>query len=95
MMTVLGPDRETFGVILEDWSQDGVRVSLQRQLRPGDLVQIQCQDCLFLGEVAYFGLVLEGYSCGVRVEQCLEPVSGLKRLVEALVGERAPDRVAR
>jgi len=92
-MTVLGPERVQFGVILEDWSASGVRVSLNRALRPGLLVQIQCEDCLFLGEVVYSGIEMQGYGCGVRVEQCLEPVSGLKRLVEALVGERAPDGV--
>lgn len=94
-LTLLGEKEEVWDVLVEGWGKSGMSLEVQGRVQPGVACKVECDDALFLGEVIHCSPTFRGYRCGLKIEQCLTPVSGVKRLMEALVAERAVERTPR
>jgi hypothetical protein len=73
-------------------SEYGLRVATREPLAPSTLVRLDVGDSLILGEVAWCAQVGNGYHLGIQMEQSLQHMGDLRRLVASLLGqdERRP-----
>jgi hypothetical protein len=71
-----------------DLSENGMRVLLDTPVAAGSPIRVDADSCIFLGEVCYCRPDPEGgWSAGVVLEQPLDSLEDLTRLMEALMDE--------
>lgn len=93
VVTRLSPDAQSglstpLAARIVERSTDGFRVELPEAIPQGMLVRLDLADSLLLGEVTWCAKAGALYYAGVRIEQSLEHMGDLRRLMAALVGER-------
>lgn len=75
-------------------SGSGMRVLTAERLPAHDTVKVECNDTLWLGEVAYSEQDSEGgYATGLRLEHALYGTAELARFAESFLAEAAAQNV--
>lgn len=82
------PDAK-FPATLTEISQSGARLSTGRPLAIGSAVRVNLEDTALLGEVCHCSPAAGGYTIGIVVDQVLNHVQDLRRLMSALLGASA------
>ena len=70
----------------------GLRVEIAEAIAPGTLVRLDLSDSLLLGEVAWCAKVGDGYHAGLQMEQSLQHLGDLRRLIAAMLGSETEKR---
>lgn len=83
-VTALGGNRCQMAARALDASERGIRLLLPADLKPGDLVRIDVDDALLLGEVCYCQPGEGGFTAGIKLDQALDRIGDLARLHRAL-----------
>ena len=85
-------------VTVEEISGHGARILCAQPLRPGELVQLETDDDLFLGEVCHTSRTERGWVAGVELDCALHAASSIRAMMRALLdqsanpsGSHAPD----
>lgn len=68
-------------------SDYGMRIEISEPLAPATLVRLDLADTLVLGEVAWCAKVGDHHEIGLRMEQSLQHLGDLRRLVSSLLGQ--------
>jgi hypothetical protein len=73
-------------------SEKGLKVATRGPIAPSTLVRLDVGDSLILGEVAWCAKAGSRYHLGIQMEQSLQHMGDLRRLVASLLGqdERRP-----
>lgn len=95
-LTLLGADPTSDlpvpGVVL-DYSERGMRVRVPQPVAPGAAVRVEIEDQMLLGEVCYCQTLTGGqYAIGLQLEQSLNNLDDLSKLVQALQGGGSVNR---
>jgi PilZ domain len=67
-------------------SASGLRIETSEHIAPATLVRLDLADSLLLGEVAWCAKVSGRYHVGLQMEQSLQHLGDLRRLVASLLG---------
>lgn len=67
----------------------GLKIETIAPLAPSSLVRLDLADSLLLGEVAWCAKVRDQYQIGLRIEESLQHVGDLSRLVASLLDSDA------
>ena len=67
-------------------SDYGMRIEVSDPIAPATLVRLDLADTLVLGEVAWCAKVGDHHEIGLRMEQSLQHLGDLRRLVSSLLG---------
>lgn len=67
-------------------SDYGMRIEITEPIAPSTLVRLDLADTLVLGEVAWCAKVGDHHEIGLRMEQSLQHLGDLRRLVSSLLG---------
>jgi hypothetical protein len=78
--------------MLKNLSGRGLRLITGCPIQLGTAVRIDVNDSVLLGEVCYCSSTTEGLVCGVQLEQALNSVGDLTRLVSRLMMEDTGSR---
>jgi hypothetical protein len=89
-LTLLGTDPSSDlpvpGVVL-DYSDRGMRVRVPQPVPAGAAIRVEIEDQILLGEACYCQSLTGGqFAIGVQLEQSLNNLDDLSRLVKALRG---------
>ncbi len=68
-------------------SEYGLRVVTGDPISPSTLVRLDIGDSLILGEVAWCAKAGDRYHLGIQMEQSLQHIGDLRRLVASLLGQ--------
>lgn len=85
--TVLGPRPSESVARIVNASGAGVRLELDRAVKPGTPVKIEYDDTLLLGETCYCQRSGEAFAVGVQMDQALLHTEELARLSQRLLDE--------
>lgn len=75
------------GARILDRSSYGLRIETARALAPSTLVRLDMADTLQLGEVTWCARVGEFFHVGLQLEQSLQHLGDLRKLVTSLLGQ--------
>jgi hypothetical protein len=89
-LTLLGADPASDlpvpGVVL-DYSERGMRVRVPQPVQSGTAIRVEVEDQILLGEACYCQSLTGGqFAIGLQLEQSLNNLEDLSRLVKALRG---------
>jgi hypothetical protein len=92
-LTLLGENGHSTDAKIVDGSTSGMRVEAVCNLHPGDLVKIEGQDTLLLGEVLHVQKFRGKTYFGIEVTRALYGLADLGRLNSSLMGTNDKVRV--
>jgi len=92
VLTILGDTDRSLPAKLKNLSGRGLRLITDIPIKLGTAVRIDVGDSMLLGEVCYCSSSPDGLVCGVQLEQALNSVADLTRLVSRLMMENMDSR---
>ncbi len=84
LLTPAAPEQE---VVVVDFSGRGACIALDTRLASGTCIQLQLDDCLYLGEVTYCREAAGRYQAGLFFEQSISHIGDIERLMQALLAD--------
>lgn len=75
-------------VTIEELSGRGARILSPRPLKVGQLVQLETEDDLFLGEVCHASQSDRGFLAGLELDCALHAASSVRAMMHALLDDR-------
>jgi hypothetical protein len=76
-------DRSRFQGKLTNFSTNGFRVLLDKEMRPGSVVKVEWDSTMLLGEVIYCRREAQGFSLGIELEDALYDIGRLAHAGES------------